>query len=33
MTHDRDASHPGSGWVFAFLSAAAFGLSGALGRG
>jgi drug/metabolite transporter (DMT)-like permease len=31
MTHDRTST--GSGWVFAFASAAAFGLSGALGRG
>ena len=32
MTHDSDAP-TGSGWVFALVSAAAFGLSGALGRG
>ncbi len=31
MTHDR--TRTGSGWVFALVSAATFGLSGALGRG
>ena len=31
LTHD--CTRTGSGWVFALLSAAAFGLSGALGRG
>ena len=35
MTHDRTStgSGTGSGWVFALVSAAAFGLSGALGHG
>jgi drug/metabolite transporter (DMT)-like permease len=36
MTHDRArvaGSGSGSGWIFAAVSAASFGLSGALGRG
>src|SRR3954454_12176338 len=34
MTHDRaSVAVSGSGWVFAAVSAASFGLSGVLGRG